>query len=315
MSGARVETGRDLGIVELAGPGGELVASFAVGAGMVGCSLRHRGDELLGIGRGLDGYLEDGAVFGIPLLYPWANRLGGWSYEAAGRTVKLDRASRLLHGEEHCLPIHGALAASSAWEVTAHGSDEHGAWLGGELDFGTHPELLAVFPFPHRLALTIRVGRAALGIATEVIADRGSPVPVSFGFHPYLAVPGEAREHWRVELPARAELPLNERSLPTGASRSQPAARFVLGERTFDDLFAVPATPERFSVSGGGRRVTVQLRSGYPYAQVFAPPDQPVICFEPMTAPIDALRSHDGLRVVAPGATARAVFALAVEDL
>jgi hypothetical protein len=34
-----------------------------------------------------------------------------------------------------------------------------------------------------------------------------------------------------------------------------------------------------------------------------------------MTAPIDALRSHDGLRVVAAGATARAVFALAVEDL
>jgi aldose 1-epimerase len=315
MSSARVETGRDLGIIELAGPGGDLVARFAVGAGMVGCSLRHRGDELLGIGRGLDGYLEDGAVFGIPLLYPWANRLGGWSYEAAGRAVELDRASPLLHGEEHCLPIHGALAASSAWEVTARGSGEQAAWLVAELDFGAHPELLAVFPFPHRLELTIRVGRAALGIATEVIADRGSAVPVSFGFHPYLAVPGEARERWRVELPARAELLLDDRRLPTGASRPQPAADFLLAERTFDHLFAVPASPGRFRVSGGGRRVTVELRSGYPYAQVFAPPDQPVICFEPMTATIDALRSHDGLRVVAPRASARAVFAVAIEDL
>jgi aldose 1-epimerase len=89
----------------------------------------------------------------------------------------------------------------------------------------------------------------------------------------------------------------------------------VLGERTFDDLFAVPASPARFSVSGGGRRVTVELRSGYPYAQIFAPPDQPVICFEPMTAPINALRSHDGLRLVSPGATARAVFTLAIDDL
>ena len=114
MSGARVETGRDLGIVELAGPVGELVASFAVGAGMVGCSLRHRGDELLGIGRGLDGYLEDGAVFGIPLLYPWANRLGDWSYEAAGRALTVERAWRRGHGEAHCLPIQGGLAASSA---------------------------------------------------------------------------------------------------------------------------------------------------------------------------------------------------------
>jgi hypothetical protein len=32
-----------------------------------------------------------------------------------------------------------------------------------------------------------------------------------------------------------------------------------------------------------------------------------------MTAPVDALRSHDGLRVVVPGATAKAVFTLAVE--
>jgi galactose mutarotase-like enzyme len=315
MSGARVAAARDLGIVELAGPGGDLVAQFAVGAGMVGCSLRHRGKELLGIGRGLPGYLEDGAVFGVPLLYPWANRLGDWSYEAAGRVVELDRDSPLLHGEEHALPIHGALAASSAWEVSAEGSDEGGAWLVAELDFAAHPELLAVFPFPHRLELAIRVGSDALGISTSVIADRDSPVPLSFGFHPYLALGGVERERWQVSLPARDELALDERGLPTGASRPLPAAHFVLGERTFDHLFAVPVSPARFSVMGGGRRVTVELRSGYPYAQLFAPPDQPVICFEPMTAPVDALRSHDGLRVVAPGATARAVFTLAVEDL
>ena len=70
----------------------------------------------------------------------------------------------------------------------------------------------------------------------------------------------------------------------------------------------------RFSVTGGGRRATVELTSGYDYAQVFAPSDQPVICFEPMTAPVDALRSHDGLSSVPPGATARATFTLRVED-
>jgi galactose mutarotase-like enzyme len=313
VSGTRVAAQRDLRIVELAAPRGDLVARFAVGAGMVGCSLRHGGDELLGIGGGLPAYLDDGAVFGIPLLYPWANRLGGWSYEVAGRAVQLDPASPLLHGEEHCLPIHGALAATAAWVLTGQGEDEDGAWLVGELDFAAHPELLAVFPFPHRLELAIRVGRDALGVATTVIADRGSPVPLSFGFHPYLALPGVARERWQVSLPAREKLLLDERQLPTGASRPRPAAHFVLGERTFDDLFAVPASPTRFSVAGGGRRVTVELRSGYPYAQIFAPPDAAVICFEPMTASIDALRSHDGLRVVPPGAAAKAVFTLAVE--
>ena len=229
---------------------------------------------------------------------------------AAGRTVELDRASPLLPG----LPIHGALEATSAWEIVGRGSDEQGAWMVGELDFGADPELLAVFPFPHRLELAIRVARDALGIATGVFADRGSPVPLSFGFHLCVTLPGVSRERWQVALPAREELrarraPDAHRSLAAAAGRA-----FRLGERTFDHLFAVPLSPARFSVAGGDRRVTIELRSGYPYAQVFAPVGDPVICFGPMTAPIDALRSHDGLRVLAPGAAARAVFTLAIED-
>jgi galactose mutarotase-like enzyme len=187
--------------------------------------------------------------------------------------------------------------------------------LVGVLDFAAHPELLAIFPFPHRLELTIDVGRSSLAVTTAVIADSGSPVPVSFGFHPYLALPGAARERWQIALPARDELLLDELQLPTGAVRSRPAAHLILGERTFDDLFAVPEPPTRFSVADGTRRVTVELRSGYCYAQIFAPPDQPVICFEPMTAPVNALRSHDGLHIVEPGDTARAEFTVAIEDL
>src|SRR6476646_9096770 len=80
----------DLRIATISSPGGALEARFAAGAGMVGCSLRHRGDELLGILGGLDAYVERGKTFGVPFLYPWANRLGDWRYEVAGRTVVMD---------------------------------------------------------------------------------------------------------------------------------------------------------------------------------------------------------------------------------
>ena len=46
-----------------------------------GCSarsLRHRGDELLAQNAGVDAYAERGKTMGIPLLYPWANRLAGF---------------------------------------------------------------------------------------------------------------------------------------------------------------------------------------------------------------------------------------------
>jgi aldose 1-epimerase len=295
-------------ILELTAPEGDLVARFATHVGMVGVSLRHHGEELLGLGGGLDAYVRQGKVFGIPLLYPWANRLGGWSYSASGRQVELDRGSPLLHGDEHCLPIHGALAATSDWQVRAAGPSA----LMAQLDFADHPDLMAVFPFPHRIELAIELGSSRLTVTTTIIAGAGGPVPLSFGFHPYLAPPGAPREEWLVELPVRTHLLLDERGLPTGATRAQAAEAFLLGERTFDDLFALHG-PARFSVAAGGRRVAVEMDSGYPYAQVFAPADQPVICFEPMTAPVDALRSHDGLRMVPPGQTASATFALIVE--
>jgi aldose 1-epimerase len=181
-------------VVELAAPEGDVTARFAVHAGTVGCSLRHHGEELLGLGGGLAAYLDHGAVFGIPLLYPWANRLGGWSYEACGHRVELERDSPLLHGDEHCLPIHGALAAASDWRLVSHAPCS----LVARLDFAAHLELLAIFPFPHVLELAIALEGGTLTVVTTVIAGGSGPVPLSFGFHPYLAPPGAAREDWWV---------------------------------------------------------------------------------------------------------------------
>jgi galactose mutarotase-like enzyme len=91
-----------------------------------------------------------------------------------------------------------------------------------------------------------------------------------------------------------------------------PAGRFALGDRHYDDAFALHALPAEFAVSDGTRRIAVVFEHGYPYAQIFAPPDPVVICFEPMTAPVDALRSHHGLRCVDPGGRASAAFAVRV---
>ena len=47
-------------------------------------------------------------------------------------------------------------------------------------------------------------------------------------------------------------------------------------------------------------------------AQVFSPAGADFVCFEPMTAPANALVSGDGLRLVAPGREAMAGFAISV---
>ena len=54
------------------------------------------------------------------------------------------------------------------------------------------------------------------------------------------------------------------------------------------------AEPARFAVTAGDRRIELELPEGYPCAQVYAPLGGQFICFEPMTAPANALRSGDG---------------------
>ena len=52
---------------------------------------------------------------GVPLLYPWANRLAGHDYMLDGHDIRLPPGPPLVHCEEHGLPIHGLLHASPHW--------------------------------------------------------------------------------------------------------------------------------------------------------------------------------------------------------
>ena len=279
---------------------------------MVGVSLRHAGEELLDRQAGLSTYVARGAVMGIPVLHPWANRLAGSDYAVDGRTVRLPAGPPLVRCEEHGLPIHGLLSGSPHWHVRRTFRDARRARLSAVLDFGAHPELLAAFPFPHTLALDATLDPEGLTIATTLTATGAVPVPVAFGFHPYLRLPGADRSTWRLELPARRHLFADARSIPTGHDEDERPSRLTLGSRSFDDGFAGIAEGSEFAVAGGGRRITVTFVKGYPVAQVFSPPGAQFVCFEPMTAPTNVLRSGDGLRRVRPGGSSTAVFRIGV---
>jgi galactose mutarotase-like enzyme len=300
--------------VTMASLPGALEATFAPGVGMVGCSLRHEGEELLGQRGGLSKYAQTGSSMGIPLLHPWANRLSGLGYEAAGQVVELDAASAPLRLDENGLPIHGVLTASPGWEVSGRGADDDSAWLHAHLDFGGDERYLAAFPFPHVLELQVRLAGSELTVATTLTPTGEVRVPVAFGWHPYFSVPGAPRQEWEIALPVRSHAALDERGIPTGESERAGDLDGPLGDRSFDDLFPKLGPEPRFAVEGGDRRIEVSFLEGYPVAQVYAPADQEFICFEPMTAPTNALVSGDGLRLVEPGESFAAAFAIKMTD-
>ena len=83
-----VEEGRFRGEPAVIVSAGELSATFLPDLGMTGVSLRCRGREHLALPGGLPA-LRSGATLGLPLLAPWANRLGSRHYRAAGVDVDL----------------------------------------------------------------------------------------------------------------------------------------------------------------------------------------------------------------------------------
>jgi galactose mutarotase-like enzyme len=293
--------------VELRSPEGEIEASFVPRAGMVGWSLRHRGDELLAHPVSLESYVETGHPTGIPLLHPWANRLASPEYEIAGRRVKLELSAANVHTDPGGLPIHGLAAGWPHWEVL----EQRRSWLKAQLDYGAWPELMAGFPFPHLLELTVELYEDRMAIDTELVPTGEVPVPVAFGFHPYLRVPGLQRERWLLELPVTSRMELDEHMLPTGRSEPERIPPAPLGDRTFDDAFDGLADPPEFAVSGAGRRVSLLFAEGYRFAQVYAPPGSDFICFEPMTAPVNPFAS-DRTRLAEPGTRYAARFEIAV---
>jgi aldose 1-epimerase len=295
-----------LATVQLSSADGTTKASFAPTAGMVCSSLTYDNHELLDLGRGLDAYAERGKTMGIPLLYPWANRLAAFGYTAAGRTVTLPEDPQLLPHDTNGLPIHGLVPHLMRWEATQNANT-----LSARLDWSSDT-LLGLFPYRHEVHLHAEIATGVLTIGVVVSASAEDSVPISFGFHPYLRLPTADRAQTTVELPACERVLLDELSIPTGAREPLGPTTFKLAQTSWDDGLSLTELPARFAsrdrTPGAGHGIELDLLEGYPDGQVYAPPDRDYICFEPMTAPTNALRSGEGLRILRPGEHHRAVF-------
>jgi len=202
------------------------------------------------------------------------------------------------------LPIHGVLP--SAWDVAETG----GTRLEAERRPAEDEGFRAAFPFPHVLRLEAELSAGALRIATTIESLDGE-VPAAFGFHPYVTLPGVPRASYAIELPAMRRLALDERKVPAGAAQDVPAFEGPLDDSDLDAGFDQVPPGATFAVSGGGRRVVLRFEAGYPCAQVFAPRGKDLVCFEPMTAPTNALRTG-AFSVAAPGRPYAAAFSIEV---
>src|SRR5262249_1004365 len=129
-------------------------------------------------------------------------------------------------------------------------------------------DMLAVFPFHHRVELAATLCPESLTLETTVVANSESPVPVSFGFHPYFGFSEPSRANWHLKLPAMRKLVLDGRGIPTGDEEPFAGFNAELGESSFDDGFALMVTVHGVDKPWKPRKMgfpTGVLNGGHPF--------------------------------------------------
>jgi galactose mutarotase-like enzyme len=264
---------------------GSVSAVFVPHLGMTGVSLKSRGSEHLALPGGLDA-LRAGRTTGLPLLAPWANRLSCRRYRAAG--VDVDLAHRQVSVDDKGLPIHGLLVGRDGWSIDELASRRDSARLRASMSVDD-----AGFPFPHQIEIAATVREAQLDVDTTVTARSTRPVPIAFGWHPYLRLADSPRRAWQLRLPDRSHRVLDDRGIPTGASQQERSEIGEVGTRTFDDLYALRRDRRLAFCSPTGQSVELHCGKNYPFAQVWVPRGRQFAALEPMAAPTNALVTGD----------------------
>ncbi len=250
--------------------------------------------------------------YGIPILYPWPNRIENGCFVFEGRTVNLETPESVAH------PLHG-FVLSRPWEVVDSGND-NGAWLTGRFRSSEFEEIERQWPYPFEATCTYRLEEGRLSVEFEGTNVGNSAMPCGLGFHPYFGLPleeGGDRGKCTAQVPASGHWVLREDCIPTGEVLAVEGTYDVreptsLGDRYYDDVWTdVTVNTDgwsrcRFDDAGAGVQIDVEADGGFREWVFYAPDTRPVVCFEPYTCTTDAFNLasrgvEGGMTVLAPG--------------
>ncbi len=260
---------------------------------------------------------------GIPVLFPFPNRIDRGKYQFGGTSYQIP-----INSGPHA--IHG-FGIQAPWEVIDQAEGADGASLTGRFQIsGQAPEMLEHWPADAILAMTYTLSGRRLTLDVAVTNPTANDLPFGFGIHPYFRLPfapGGDPSRTSIVLPASETWVLDE-MIPTGERRpvddrldfraGRPNEGLVL-----DDVLTglIYGDDGHASCRLVDRGLGAEFRLGFDRAirelVVFTPPNTPgVIAIEPYTQATDAINLQGrgieaGLRTL--GHDQRTAFRLTME--
>ena len=255
---------------------------------------------------------------GIPILFPFPNRIRGGRFTWEGRDYHLPKET-VPYDPAGANAIHG-FCLDRPWRVTASGD----SYVVGEFQLSKDaPERRALWPSDALIEMRYGVRGATLRADIRIANLGEAPLPWGFGTHPYFRVPlasDSDGKHCLVEAPA-AELWELVETLPTGARHPVPPEKNLREGAYFDQLqiddvlTGLPSGPRPTECLIMDEKAGLQVVQRFDPAVfrelvVFTPPTRASVCLEPYTCITDAINLQQrgidaGLRVLGPGEEVR----------
>lgn len=256
--------------------------------------------------------------FGIPLLFPFPNRIRAGRFTWEGKDYQVP----LAPGKPNA--IHG-FCLDRPWRITDRSTDSVTGTFQLSVD---DPQRRHCWPADFLLEVRYRVADNRLECQFRISNPDSVPLPWGLGTHAYFRLPLGADStpgQCIFSVPVAEEWELEE-SLPTGrrfAADRALAEGITYGERTLDNVFT------GWESDGGTLRCgIVDEHAGIELVQicdsqlfreavVFTPPNRPAVCLEPYTCVTDAinLQAQDldtGLNILPPGGVVQTWTAIQV---
>ncbi len=251
---------------------------------------------------------------GIPLLFPYPNRISGgrysWNgcdYQLTPDMVPFDKTGNAIHG--FCI--------DRPWRVVSQSHSSVTAVFKTSVDA---PERLSLWPADAEIEVTYELCGACLQSTIKVHNPSNQPLPWGFGTHAYFRLPlssASSAERCTVYAPASRVWQLNE-CLPSGkthdvSDRSDLPQSPAFGGLKLDDVYTAVTTENGnviCRISDPAAKLMVEQRCSTAFREIvaFTPPWATAVCLEPYTCVTDAINLQQkgidaGLQILPPGET------------
>ncbi|MBI1346712.1 aldose 1-epimerase [bacterium] len=245
---------------------------------------------------------------GIPILFPFPNRIRAGQYTWKGQAYQLPVTAAQPNA------IHG-FCLDRPWRVINQGTN----FVTGHFQLSVDaPDRLAFWPCDFILEVDYELLHNRLRANFRISNPGDRSLPWGLGTHAYFKLPlgPDSRiGDCTVEVPARRYWPLDQ-SLPTGETLPVDEGRDLtsgayVDTLTLDDVLTdIDTSGPQFDCVILDERAGLQVTQTCPpiFREIvaFTPPQRSAICLEPYTCPTDAInlqqQGHDvGWRTLSPG--------------